>query len=78
MHELLRSNDPVLLNFIEVLLRDAGIPSLIADGHMSVLEGSLGMLPRRMLVAEDDAAKACRVLDEADLGSWIVDGGRRP
>jgi hypothetical protein len=73
MVEILRSNDTVLLNFVEVLLRDAGIPSMIADGNMSVLEGSLGVLPRRLLVGEDDEQRARRILDEADLGGWVRD-----
>jgi len=71
MVELIRSNDTVLLNFVEVLLRDAGIASVIADGNMSVLEGSLGVLPRRLLVGEDDEQRARRILDEADLGGWV-------
>ena len=71
MIELIRTNDNVLLNFIEVILRDAGLEVIVADQNMSVLEGSLGVLPRRILVDQDDLAKAKRVLQAADLGQWI-------
>ncbi len=71
MVELLRTNDSVLLNFVEVLLRDAGLAVMIADQNMSVLEGSLGVLPRRILVDEGDMPEARRILEEAGLANWI-------
>lgn len=73
MRELIRTNDLVLLNFVESLLQSAGIQSVIADTNMSVLEGSLGMLPRRLLVVDDDEAEARRLIKEADLGKWLYD-----
>jgi hypothetical protein len=76
MHELLRSNDAVLISFAEAMLRQAGIGSMVADQHISVIEGSIGAFPRRLLVTADDAASARRVLAEAGLDSWLVtDGG---
>ncbi|MGO7719120.1 putative signal transducing protein, partial [Rhizobium johnstonii] len=54
MHELIRSNDPVLLSYAESLMKDAGIHCFISDQGMSVLEGSLGMLSRRLLVDGGD------------------------
>jgi Putative prokaryotic signal transducing protein len=71
MIEILRSNNTVLMNFVEVLLRDAGIPSVVADGNMSVMEGSIGVLPRRLLVDDGDEQRARRILSEADLGAWV-------
>lgn len=71
MIELMRSNDTVLLSFVEVLLRDAGIETVLADGNMSVLEGSLGVLPRRVLVDAKDESRAKRVMQDAGLGSWV-------
>ena len=71
MREIIRSNDPVLLSFAQVLLRDAGLESVLADVNMSVLEGSIGVLPRRLLVASDDWLRAERVLVQADLGNWV-------
>ena len=71
MHELIRANDPVLLSFAESLMKDAGIHCLIADQGMSILEGSLGMLPRRLLVAEEDANAARKLLIDAGLGDEL-------
>ncbi|MDY0872719.1 putative signal transducing protein [Dongia rigui] len=65
MRELLRSQDPVRLSFITALLADAGIDSLILDTHSSIMQGSLGILPQRLVVAEDDLEQARRVLTEA-------------
>jgi len=68
MEELLRTNDLVLISFVEALMRDAGIEPLVLDQHMSVIEGSLGVLPRRVLVPEDRIAEARSLLEEAGLG----------
>ena len=68
MRELVRTNNAVLISAIEALLRGAKIPHLVLDENMSVLEGSLGILPRRVLVADDHAANARRVLKDAGLG----------
>jgi hypothetical protein len=65
MHELVRTNDAVLITAIEALLKGANIPCFIADQNMSVMEGSLGFLPRRVLVGKDDAERAKRLLTEA-------------
>ncbi|MBK5564929.1 DUF2007 domain-containing protein [Ensifer sp. 2YAB10] len=67
MKELIRTNDAVVLSFAESLMKDAGIASLIADQGMSILEGSLGLLPRRFLVADEDADAARRILIDAGL-----------
>ena len=47
MIELVRTNDPVVISFVESLMRDAGIACFVADQNMSVLDGSIGILPRR-------------------------------
>ena len=67
MIELLRSNDPVLLSFVDALLNEAGIEHALVDQNMSVMEGSLGILPRRVLVAREREADARRILTEAGL-----------
>jgi hypothetical protein len=67
MEELIRTNDLVLISYIEALFRDAGIAHMVSDTHMSVLEGSLGIIPRRILVASDEVAQARRVLRDAGL-----------
>lgn len=73
MYELIRANDPVLLSYAESLLKDAGIQALIADQSMSLMEGSLGMLQRRLLVAEEDGPRSRRILTEAGLGHELRD-----
>jgi Putative prokaryotic signal transducing protein len=71
MHELIRTNDPVLLSFAESLMKDAGIHCFVADQAMSILEGSLGMLPRRFLVEDDRADQARRILIDAGLADEL-------
>ncbi len=68
MREIVRTNDAVLITAIEALLKGAGIRHMVLDQNMSVLDGSIGMLPRRIVVDEDYAAKARRLLTDAGLG----------
>ncbi len=63
MKELFRTNDMVLISYLEHRLREEGIEPLTLDGHMSVLEGSIGVLPRRIMVSEDNYDGAVGVLD---------------
>lgn len=67
MHELIRTNDIVLLSFVRAALEEEGIECLVVDGNMSVLEGSLGILAARVLVPEADAAEARRALGERGI-----------
>ena len=67
MRTVLLSNDPVRLSFLVALLRDAGIETVLLDGHVSAVEGSIGAIPRRLAVLEEDEVQARRVLQEADL-----------
>lgn len=67
MSELLRTNDAVLISFVEALLRDANIEHLVLDQNMSIMEGSLGILPRRVLVDTDRLADARRLLADAGV-----------
>ncbi len=71
MTELLRTNDMVVLSFAECLLRDAGIGCAVLDENMSIMEGSLGILPRRLLVETDRHDQARRILTEAGLGGSL-------
>lgn len=68
MQELVRTNNAVLITAIEALLKGADIPHLVLDRNMSVLEGSLGILPRRILVDDDHRDAARRLLADAGLG----------
>ncbi|MCB1336986.1 MAG: DUF2007 domain-containing protein [Maritimibacter sp.] len=66
MKELLRTTDPTVIAFATALLDGEGITAFAIDVHMSTLEGSIGILPRRLMVAPDDHARAARVM--ADNG----------
>lgn len=71
MKILLQTNDAVLISFVESLLSEANIEHSVLDGHMSVMEGSLGVLPRRVLVEDEDWPRAVDILTEAgiDIGT---------
>jgi len=71
MIEIVRTNDPVVISFIEALLRDAGLEFFVADQNMSILEGSLGVLPKRVMVVEEDAEEARRLLSDAGIAAEI-------
>ena len=65
MRVLTTSNDPVRLSFLTALLADAGVPAFMLDAHTSAMEGSIGAIPRRLAVREEDEARARRILIEA-------------
>lgn len=67
MEELLRSNDPVWLSYVRHVLTEEGIEFLQLDDHMAALEGSVGAIPRRILVLAEDIARARRSLGNAAL-----------
>jgi hypothetical protein len=76
LRELVRTNNAVLISAVEALLNGADIPHVVLDQHMSVLEGSLGVLPRRVLVADDHEAEARQLLTEAGLGHELRPDGK--
>ncbi|MEM5473762.1 DUF2007 domain-containing protein [Hoeflea sp. AS60] len=67
MHDLIRTNDPVLISFVQSLMRDAGIGCMVADNGMSIMEGSVGIIPRRILVDPEMAGQARRIVIDAGL-----------
>ncbi|MEA3027969.1 MAG: hypothetical protein QOF91_3254 [Alphaproteobacteria bacterium] len=76
MRELVRTNDAVLVSAIEALLDGAHIPHVVLDSNMSVLEGSLGILPRRILVPEEDMQAARKLLADAGLAHELPPDAR--
>lgn len=72
MIELIRTNDPVVLSVARSVLADAGIMAVVMDSHMSGIEGSIGIFPRRLMVVRSEGDEARRVLAEADLAAWLV------
>lgn len=71
----MRVNDPVLISAVGALLDGAKIPYLVFDQNMSVLEGSIGILPRRVLVPDDLLAQARRVMTDAGLAHELPPDG---
>jgi len=66
MKELLRTNDPVVLSFLQTRLGQAGIEAVIFDTNASIVEGSIGVLPRRLMVIDDDYDQAVDIVAEAE------------
>jgi hypothetical protein len=73
MRELLRTNDPTVIAFSTALLRAEDIDCFVLDVHMSVLEGSIGLLPRRMMVADRDLFRARAILKDNGVGDCLVE-----
>jgi hypothetical protein len=72
--ELVRTNDLVLISLVETLLTQAGVAFFVADQHMSAAEGSLGFLPRRIMVASNAQERARRLMRDAGLSGELRDG----
>jgi len=73
MEELLRTNDIVLISFISTLLEDDDIQFLVVDQHMSILEGSVGAIPQRIMVEPSRFEQARRIVREADLANELTE-----
>lgn len=67
MKELLRTTDPTLIPFATAMLRAEDIECFDLDVHMSILEGSIGIMPRRLMVADRDYFLACAVLRDNEI-----------
>ena len=68
MRELFRSTNAVRLSWAQALLRDAGIDSVVLDQHTSLVEGSIGAIPRRLMVAERDHERARALIAAEEAG----------
>jgi len=67
MKELIRTNDPTIIAFTKALLSGEGIDCFELDVHMSVLEGSIGIMPRRLMVVNSDLFRARAVLRDNEI-----------
>lgn len=65
MRAVLSTTDPVVLNYAANVLSQEGIESVVFDAHASVMDGSMGFLPRRLMVLDEDFARAESLLREA-------------
>ena len=72
MIELMRTNDPATLSFATALLRAEGIDCFVFDVHTSVLEGSLGVLPRRLMTPREDLFRARAILSDNGLAAELT------
>ena len=68
MREVARSTDPLRLSFLTALLADAGLTVIPLDTHASIMQGSLGIIPQRLMVVDDEFEAAIAVL--RDAGEW--------
>ncbi|XXK31931.1 DUF2007 domain-containing protein [Rhodobacteraceae bacterium nBUS_24] len=64
MKELLRTNDITVIAYARAVLDDAGIESFELDVNTSVLEGSLGILPRRLMVIDLNWVEASSLMQD--------------
>ncbi|MEF3048828.1 putative signal transducing protein [Pseudotabrizicola sp. L79] len=71
MKELMRTTDPTLIAYAQALLQGEGIATFDLDVHMSVLDGSLGILPRRLMVRDADHFIASVVLRDNDIPTGL-------
>jgi hypothetical protein len=71
VRELVRTNNLVVISAIEALLKGADIAHMVVDQNMSVMEGSIGIFPRRILVDEDEIDAARQLLEEAGLAKEL-------
>lgn len=71
MRSILETTDAVIVSYVEALLKEAGIGMHVADVNMSIVEGSIGIFPRRVLVADKDWSAARQLLIEAGLAKWV-------
>lgn len=66
MKELVRTNDTVRLSWLQAVLGEAGIETVVLDSYTSIVEGSIGAIPRRLMVADADHARASAALRQAE------------
>ena len=71
MQAVIKTTNPVTLNFAQAVLKETGIECFVMDQHMSLIEGSIGAIPRRLMVISEDHAAAVRALEAAGLGDEI-------
>ncbi len=77
MRELIVTNEPVLISYAEALLKDQRIEAMVFDRNMSLMEGSIGAFPRRLVVPDEQWSRAAEIMSEAGLGEWVVGNARK-
>ena len=75
MKTILKTVNPATLNFAEAVLKEADIPAFVMDQHVSLVDGSIGIIPRRLTVSDEDWEAAILALELAGLGDEVYRGG---
>lgn len=71
MIAILKTVNPATLNFAQAVLKEADIPFFVMDQNVSIVEGSIGIMPRRLMVVDEDAPDAREALTDAGMGDDI-------
>ncbi|MEM9782852.1 MAG: DUF2007 domain-containing protein [Pseudomonadota bacterium] len=74
MEELLRTTDPALVPYVEALLSGEDIECVVFDSNTSIIEGSIGAIPRRVMVLREDLFRARAILREGGVEPYERDG----
>lgn len=74
MEPVLKTTNPATLNFAEAVLKEADIDAFVMDQHVSMIEGSIGAIPRRLMVLAEDKLAAIRALELAGLEEEVFRG----
>lgn len=77
MRAILKTNDPVVLSHACHLLEEAGIAHVVFDANISAVEGSIGIFPRRLMVAEKDMAQARTILAQTPVAPYLLPAGEQ-
>ena len=72
MKELLRTNNPVFLSWITAVLRAERVAPIVLDAHSAVMDGSISAVRRRLMVADEDYARARRIIEDVGEGDRLV------
>jgi len=71
MIAIIKTVNPATLNFAQAVLKEADIPFFVLDENQSVIDGSIGAIPRRLMVIDEDAVDAREALNDAGLGKEL-------
>jgi len=68
MKILMRTTNPATLSFVQAVLKESDIQSYVFNENMSIMEGSIGAIPRQLMVADDDLSEAIAAMEAMELG----------
>ena len=71
MIAILKTVNPATLNFAQAVLKEADIPFFVMDQNVSIIEGSIGVIPRRVMVVDEDAKDARQAMIDAGMGDEL-------